>query len=148
MQTEIVYGYGLNLDGLRINAVKTAISSNHLLTMKKLGDTKLIDNFDDTDWLEDYLDFEYISINSGDQGAGALIADILYKETAIRFEFRKPQEDIDSDGYIIFPEVFPWQLNPTEKELTQGRLDEILNGIADELNLEARAEEVQLEYFE
>jgi len=150
MKTNCIYGYGFKVyvsdENLRLFIEK------HEETIRKIPEgTEILD------WVQAHVGsgrpldalkekfFDYENEVTGDTGIYGLIADVMIKETGIDFEFRNPQ-DSDDDDVIIFPECYPWQLNETEKTLTQEKLDEILNTYIADLGGQLKAEYIRLEF--
>lgn len=48
---------------------------------------------------------------------GAVIANIMSRETGIRFAYCQP--DCNTLASVVFEESYPWMANETEKELTE-----------------------------
>lgn len=83
-----------------------------------------------------YDTFDYMECEmTCDQGLNAMIANIMFRETDIQFEYHT---DGDSDYYtdiVILPELMPWQHTETEKQLTEETLRQICSKYVKELGL-------------
>lgn len=78
------------------------------------------------------------------EGTGAAIANIMTRETGIRFEFHP---GMDNENKILFPESYPWYYNEKERELTRETLDEIMSRYVDELGIDKEADYEDIEYW-
>lgn len=78
---------------------------------------------------EDFYDWE--NENSNYSGIYGMIADVMCKETGIVFGYLAGQND--EDDVIVFPEMYPWEMNDTEKLLTEEELEAIYKRYIDDL---------------
>ena len=85
------------------------------------------DNVDD--FCEKFYDYE--SCISGESGAYGIIADVMWQETGIRFEYRRHAEPDDSPEYIVFSARLPWEYNEKERNLDLFAGKEWIPGTAD-----------------
>lgn len=88
--------------------------------------------------------YDWTSINTPNQGLYGVIADVMSKETGIRWEYYVADED--SDDAIILPRCFPWLYNEAEKTMTEEKLKEICNKYIAELGGQLIPEYINLEY--
>ena len=147
MQTDCVYGFGWEV---AVSDEKLeAFILNHRNTLKenKKGMEVLAWIDDDATFTENIKEywFDYESEISGESGLYGIIADIMSRETGIRFDYRRPQDD-DGD-VIMFQETYPWLMTDAEKNLTIETLTEICVKYMRELGDEHQPDYVRLEYF-
>lgn len=105
---------------------------------KKLYNDML--NYTESEYnLEDFFE-DYSCDNTGMTGLGAVIANIMSRETGIRFAYCQPES-------IVFDEKYPWLFNETEKELTEEKLSNICKKYMDELGVVDNPDYLNLEYY-
>lgn len=84
---------------------------------------------------------------SGIDGFGSVIANIISRETDIRFIYAPSDAECDTDPSVLFEQAMPWQLNETEKALTESELDDICVKYTKELGIKTEPDYLALEYF-
>ncbi len=96
--------------------------------------------------LDDLMEkfFDYEGIYSGDTGLCAIIADVMYKESGVGFEYRVSPEVGESDA-VVFPVAFPWQMSDFEKSLTEKAMEDIVRKYTEELGL-GEPQDIYIEY--
>lgn len=151
MRTSIVYGYGFEIeyisDGKIIDFIKLHKKAFCKSDEEKKLYKKLLKFIEDVDYLEDFLG-NYRCDNSGHEGAGAVISNIISRETGIRFEYQCGDVDCNSYQSILFSERMPWNLNKKEKKLTIESLTEILVPYVEEFGMvRANIESLEVEYY-
>lgn len=105
---------------------------------KKLYNDML--NYTESEYnLEDFFE-DYSCDNTGMTGLGAVIANIMSRETGIRFAYCQLES-------IVFDEKYPWLFNETEKELTEEKLSNICKKYMDELGVVDNPDYLNLEYY-
>jgi hypothetical protein len=105
---------------------------------KKLYNDML--NYTESEYnLEDFFE-DYSCDNTGMTGLGAVIANIMSRETGIRFAYCQPES-------IVIDEKYPWLFNETEKELTEEKLSNICKKYMDELGVVDNPDYLNLEYY-
>lgn len=148
MQTDCIYGYGFKVyasdEDLRQFIIKHKDVIPFLSRGRELLDYTENCRPDEFNPKEDFFDWENEA--TGDEGIYGLIADVMYKETGIVFEYRIAQDD-GEDDVIILPQMYPWHMNETEKSLTQEKLEEILKKYIEDLGGQLVPEYIRLEYF-
>lgn len=121
MRSSFVYGFGFNCDcdeGKLIDFIK-----NHKETFTKSeGEKKLYDEL--LDYTENEYDLEdffkdYECENNGSYGLGAIIANIMSRETGIRFDYCMPDDSCDTLASVVFGSGYPWQLNDIERNISE-----------------------------
>lgn len=100
--------------------------------------------------LEDLVESNFESYScqcSGAQGVGAVISNIMTRETGIWFAYYGADGNCDTYPAVIFQESFPWKHNETEKNLTREKLDSIYKKYMDELGIEGKPDFLKQEYY-
>lgn len=149
MQSSFIYGYGFNCDCDDeklidfVKAHKKTFCKSE--TEIKLYEEMLKDTENEYD-LEDFF-MEYSCDSNCMEGNGAVIANIMSRETGIRFIYCQPDGDCDTSASVVFEEGYPWQLNETEKELTKEKLAGICKKYMDELGITGTPDYLSLEYY-
>lgn len=136
--TGIVYGFGFNItcdDELLINFI-----INHKETFCKSEEeiclfNNMLEYTSKQYDLEDFFE-QYACNSSGMEGNGAVISNIMSRETGIRFEYQSGDSGCDSYPTILFSESMPWHYNDKEKKLTEESLKEICEQYAIELGID------------
>lgn len=80
-------------------------------------------------------DYNYCCDTSGDEGLGAIISNIMTRETGIRFSYFQSGFEYNAPAVVIFEQSYPWQLNDTEKALTEEKLRSICRKYTEELGI-------------
>lgn len=148
MQTDCIYGYGFEVyvsdEQLRDFILK------HRFIIETLPRGRELLNYTDENIddkinpKEDFYDWQ--SINANDDGIYGVIADVMYKETGIRFEYRVAQDDDEEDA-ILLPERLPWDYNAAEKVLAPDVLKKILKSYIKELGGQLNTDYIRMEFF-
>jgi hypothetical protein len=73
---------------------------------------------------EEFYDYE--SEVTGRTGLYGLIADVMTKETGLRFGYHRTGIPCDKPEYIVFPGIKPCEMNAEERDLTEDELRKIL----------------------
>ena len=149
MRSSFIYGYGFNCDcddGKLIDFVKA-----HKETFcKSEAEIKLYEEmlkYTENEYdLEDFFD-RYSCESSGMEGNGAVISNIMSRETGIRFIYCQPDGDCDTYASIVFEEGYPWHLNEVEKNLTEEKLQSICKQYMNELGIDDTPDYLNLEYW-
>lgn len=84
--------------------------------------------------LEDFFE-DYPCDANAMEGNGAVIANIMTRETGIKFEYFQPDDNGIGNGIVVFSPCYPWQLNDKEKNLSEEELIDILQKYMAELNI-------------
>ena len=149
MGSSFIYGYGFNCDcedKKLIDFIKT-----HKETFCKSEiEAKLYDEmlrYTENEYdLEDFFGY-YSCESNGIEGNGAVISNIMSRETGIRFMYCQPDGNCDTWASIVFKEGYPWQLNEVEKNLTEEKLGEICMRYMEELGILELPDYLSLEYY-
>ena len=150
-ETSIIYGYGTKIsNSKKISEFIDKHKESILELRNKTKNDIYIDIINFVSEIKDhekaYKTFEYYeALSTCIEGLNGIIADVMAQETGISFEYRREQ-DVD-DEYIYFPECMPWQLSETEKELTESKLDEMIERYLGELEIPYTGEYIKLEYY-
>ena len=144
MSSSFVYGYGFNSDCDRGKLIGF-IKKHRKAFCKSDREKELYEALDNCD-LEDL--FEYYSCDvTGTEGVGAVIANIMSRETGIMFEYCLPDCDCDTPASVVFEAIYPWLLNETEKNLTIEKLSNIFEKYMNELGITSEPDYLCLEYW-
>lgn len=80
------------------------------------------------------------------EGAGSVIANIMYRETGIRFICCLADGDCDTLEAVLFPEKYPWSLTEKEKTLKEKELERICQHYMSELGISGHPKYLAQEY--
>lgn len=151
MRSSFVYGYGFIVDEITDEKLIDFIK-NHKDTFCKADYEKelfeeMLEYTEEEYYLENFFD-DYYCDCSGQGGRGAVVSNIISRETGIRIEYQMGQSDCDSYPSILFTETYPWNYNEKERNLTVESLTEILLPYAEELGLSKKDIDVlEIEYY-
>lgn len=151
MQSSFLYGYGFpcTCDDIK------------LITFVKNHKNTFCQSEDETSLFEELLELtkEASDINmeeffqnyscdaSGVEGFGSVISNIISRETNIRFIYAPSNDECGTESSVLFEQAMPWQLNATEKALTESELDDICIKYTKELGINTEPDYLALEYF-
>lgn len=145
MRSSFIYGYGFNCDcddGTLVDFIK-----EHKDTFCKTEKEKeLYNEMFNYDHLENLFE-HYSCDNTGMEGIGAVITNIMSRETGIRFVYCPPDDECNTFASVVFKQGYPWQLNESEKELTEEKLSNICKKYMDELRITDVPDYLELEYY-
>lgn len=154
MSTSIVYGFGFIVDGVTDEKLIDFIKNHEDTFCRYPVEIVMYDEIlemteteIDICGLTDY--FEGYSCNcSGQEGRGAVISNIISRETGIRVQYEAGDADCLSYPSVLLAEGMPWHLNEKEKSLTKESLTEILLPYVKELGLSKdNIGELKIEYY-
>ena len=154
MRSSFVYGFGFEVENV-LDRVLLDFMINHRNTFCKTEiENELfceVVNFTDEDLyaygLEDFFE-SYSCDCSGQEGCGAIISNIISRETGIRVQYEMGQSECCSYPSVLFTETYPWLCNEKEKNLTIESLTEILLPYAEELGLSKDdIDALEIEYY-
>jgi len=149
MRSSFVYGYGFNSDcdeEKLIDFIKEHKETFCESDREKELYKEMLDYTENEYDLEDLFE-DYSCDNTGMEGMGAVIANIMSRETGIRFAYCQPDGDCDTLASVVFEERYPWMVNETEKELTEEKLSNICKKYMDELGITENPDYLNLEYY-
>lgn len=149
MRSSFIYGYGFNCDcdddklidfikGHKNTFCKSEVETKFYEEMLKCTENE----YD----LEDFFD-NYSCEASGMQGNGAVISNIMSRETGIRFIYCQPDGDCDTYASVVFEVCYPWNLNEVERDLSMEKLQNICKKYMNELGIEEMPDYLDLEYY-
>lgn len=154
MSTSIVYGFGFVMDGVTDKKLIDFIKNHKDIFCKSPTEKEMFNEIlnmsekeIDMYGLDDY--FENYSCNcSGQEGRGAVISNIISRETDISVQYEMGDEECYSYPSVLLAECMPWHLNEKEKSLTKESLTEILLPYVEELGLKKKDIEcLKIEYY-
>ena len=149
MRSSFIYGYGFNSDcdeGRLINFIKEHKEAFCKSDREKELYNDML-NHTESEYDLEYFFEDYSCDNTGIKGIGAVIANIMSRETGIRFTYCQPDGDCDTLASVVFEEKYPWMVNETEKELTEEKLSNICKKYMDELGITNNPDYLNLEYY-
>lgn len=138
------YGFGFYCDcdeGKLIDFIKNHKKSFCQTEREKELYKEILDYTENEYDLEDSFE-GYKCDSNGFEGIGAVIANIMSRETGIRFAYCIP--DLAS---IVFEPVYPWQLNDIERNISEKALKDICKRYMDEIGLIDKPDYLKLGYF-
>ena len=131
----IIYGYGFKVlcsDAVIVSFIKNHKDAFCKSEMEKEIYEELME-VTDGNYELDAVFVDYDCDISGDTGVGAVIANIMQRETGISFEFRRSDDTNVENPTVFFVETMPWFMNETEKYLTKNDFSAIVDKYAKEL---------------
>lgn len=135
MYSSIVYGYGFHCDCDDQKFVD--FIKNHKETFcQSEKEKEIFDKMDEESCDVQELFLSYPCDATGQEGQGAVISNIMARETDIRFICCMPDGDCNTLASVVFEEGYPWQMNQTEKNLTGKDLERICKTYMEELGIE------------
>ena len=151
MSTSIINGFGIDLKGCS-NEQLIKFFLAHKESLLKCNEGGIILDYIENSPNKDLITVfeEYDRETNGDMGIFGLIADIMEKETGIRFEYRSSsytENRFDVEDAILFSETFPWFLNKTEASLEYFQIDNIFKKYIAELGLTVEPTYINIKYF-
>ena len=149
MRSSFIYGCGFNCDCDDEKLIEF-IKAHKETFCKSVAETKLYEKmlkYTENEYdLKDFFD-RYSCESSGIEGNGAVIANIMSRETGIRFMYCQPDGACDTWASVVFEQGYPWQLNEVEKNLTEEKLQAICKQYMDELGITDKPDCLDLEYY-
>ena len=155
MRSSFVYGMGFEVDKVSTLSMVDFIKKHKETFCRSETEKQIFNDLEDTDngiyaynYMEDFFNnYDYACGCSCSEGFGAVISNIMSRETGIRFEYQQGQDDCGSVPTVMFSDAPVWCYNETEKSLTEDRFYEICDKYMQELGLEGRADYMEVEYF-
>ena len=153
--TWIVYGNGFNIDEVHPLAMIDFIRRHKEVFCQSELEKEIYKNLTDTDngifaynYMDDFFTFYGYSCDySGMKGFGAVISNIMSRETGIRFEFQKGCDDCVGEPSVMLSEAPIWCYSEKEKSLTKDMFIEICGKYMKELNIKGEPESLEIEYY-
>ena len=154
-RSSFVYGMGFEVDEVKTLAMVNFIKKHKETFCRSEKENQIFDDLEDTDngiftynYMEEFFDnYEYACDCSCSEGFGAIISNIMSRETGIRFEYQRGQDDCGSVPTVLFSDAPIWCYNEVEKNLTEDKFYEICDKYMQELGLEGRADYMKVEYY-
>ena len=149
MRSSFIYGYGFNSDcdeGKLIDFIKEHKEAFCKSDREKELYNDMLKHTESEYDLEEFFE-DYSCDNTGMEGMGAVIANIMSRETGIRFAYCQPDGDCGTLASIVFDEKYPWFFNETEKELTEEKLSNICKKYMNGLGRTDNPDYLNLEYY-
>lgn len=150
MKTSIVYGYGFEIGELDVNAFRDFLKSHKDTFVKTEEDKKIYEDLlalDSHKELDEYcLNVGYSCDTKGTEGIGAVISNIMTRETGIRFSYEPGCGDCGSEASVVLAESQPWYMNEKEKALTENGINKIFSMYAEELDIDG-VDYQEIEYY-
>lgn len=151
MSSSFVYGYGFACDW-EVKKFIEFVKAHRDTFCRSAEEAEMYDEliaFTGDENEDDLVDLfgDYKPDRCGWCGVGAVIANIMYRETNIGFSFCIADGDCDTPASIVFEKTYPWWYNETEKNLTERQLCEICLKYMDELGIQGAPKYLNLEYF-
>ena len=149
MKSSFIYGFGFNCDCKEeklIDFVKTHKEAFCRSDKEKKLYENMLDYTASEYDLEEFFE-DYCCDNTALNGNGAVIANIMSRETGIRFEYCQPDDACETLASVVFGAGYPWQLNEVEKNLTEEKLSNICKRYMDELGITDDPDYLNLEYY-
>lgn len=152
MKSSLVYGYGFEIGEFDIAAFRDFLKNHKDTFIKTENDKPIYEDLmslNTYDELNQYcLDSGYSCDTTGREGIGAVISNIMSRETGIRFSYEPGCGDCDSEASIVLAETQPWYMNEKEKALTEEDANKIFAIYAEELDIEEKSIDYQeIEYY-
>ena len=135
MCSSFVYGYGFHIDKCDEKVLIDFIKTHENTFCRSDEEKYLFDGLDKTGSSLDKLFENYSCDSTGVAGVGAVIANIMSRETGICFIYCQSDDSCDTPASIVFETSYPWLLNKIEKELTEDELQNICRKYMNELEL-------------
>ena len=150
MKTEIVYGYGFEVEDISEKAFVDFLL-NHRNVLISDEEKRFLELSEENraaaeEEAEEYFE-EYECDNSGAEGMYAVISNIMSRETGIMFEWRISNE-YECNGCILLVEGMPWQFGDALKDMSKETFDALLKRYMDELGITDEPGNVSVEYYE
>lgn len=149
MRSSLIYGYGFNCD-CDDDKLIDFVKAHKEAFCKSDAEIKMYEEmlqYTETEHdLENFFE-SYSCENAGAEGNGAVIANIMSRETGIRFIYCLPDGDCDTWASVVFEQGYPWHSNETEKNLTEKKLFNICKKYMIELGIEESPNYLDLEYY-
>lgn len=151
MSSSHIYGYGFEFEykGAKFTEFLKKHKDSFCISDKE---KELYSKFEayakDKNWKEiEFLLADYSGEANGIQNVGFVVANIMYRETGIRFVYCLPDGDCDTPEAILFEEAYPWSFTERERLLTEEELQEICLRYMDELGISDEPDYLSQEYY-
>lgn len=150
-QSYSVNGYGFYIDSSEESLRKFILNHKNTILLKCGEEAKEVLNFVSNPENEADIFEEFDSYNNeqnSEEGVYGIVADIMTNETGVRFSFINPMDRDCDNGCIMFEQFYPWYFNEYEKELTEGKLYQMMKKYAEEVGTsDTEPDTIQMEMF-
>lgn len=138
MKTSVAYGYGFYCDCSEEKLIDFIKNHKETFCKSNAEEELFKEMFDRTknEYDLEYLFKDYGCKSTGVCGIGAVIANIMSRETGIRFDYCEPDEACGTPASVMFGSGYPWQLTEAEKNLTEEKLESMCRKYAEELGID------------
>lgn len=144
----VVYGYGFETE-YNFQKFSDFLKNHRAAFCRSEKENKLYEEFEQLS--SDCNIGEFFEGYAGDvneiEGAGSVIANIMYRETGIRFICCLADGDCNTNEAVLFSETYPWKLSAEEKKLTEAELTSICQRYMLELGISGTPEYLAQEYY-
>lgn len=134
MQSSFVYGFGFEVKNITDENLLDFIKHHKDEFCTSEDEIELFKNIPMHCDLKEYFE-DYPCETSGHEGFGAVISNVILRETGIGVEYQMGQEECYSYPSVLLKKCMPWDLKEKEKILTKESLTEILTPYVKELGL-------------
>lgn len=149
MNSSFIYGYGFSCT-CDETSVRRFIKNHKEIFCQSdkeyMQYQELIDDVGNHLDLEEFF-ADYECETNGLSGIGAVIANIMSRETGIRFLYAVADDECGTEASVVFEQGLPWNFNEVEQKLTEDRLEEICKGYCKELHINNAPDFLALEYY-
>lgn len=148
MNSSFCYGYGFPCD--YTDRALFDFIANHKTSFIQSDEEKEL--YDQMIYMDDFSDIEeifedYSCKNNGVAGTGAVVANIMSRETGIHFAYCQEDDECETKASILLMEGLPWDFSEAEKKLTLESLEELCLKYRKELRIPEPSDYLALEYF-
>lgn len=134
MEISFAYGYGFYCDCSEEKLIDF-IKKHKETFCKSDAEKELFEEMFNCTNLEAFFG-DYECESTGVCGIGAVIANIMSRETGIRFDYCESDDACNTRASVMFGSGYPWQLTEAEKSLTEEKLNSICEKYASELGID------------
>ena len=146
----VVYGYGFETE-YNFQKFSDFLKNHRAAFCRSEKENKLYEEFEQLSFSSGCDIEEFFESYAGDvneiEGAGSVIANIMYRETGIRFICCLADGDCDTLEAVLFSEKYPWSMTEKEKNLKEKELEKICQDYMSELGIPGHPKYLAQEYF-
>ena len=144
----VVYGYGFETE-YNFQKFSDFLKNHRAAFCRSEKENKLYEEFEQLS--SDCNIGEFFEGYAGDvneiEGAGSVIANIMYRETGIRFICCLADGDCDTLEAVLFSEKYPWCFTEKERTLKEKELERICQDYMSELGIPGHPKYLAQEYY-
>ena len=154
--TSMYYGFGFEVDNIKTLDLVTFMTNHKRTLCESIREREMFDVLHNTEdgifsynFAQDFFEeWDYECDVSGQSGLGAIISNVISRETGVRVEYQMGQSDCGSVPSVLLVETSPWNYNEKEKNLTINSLTELLLPYVLELGLSKKdIDFLSIEYY-